>query len=107
MTTLIVDLLALDSARIDVSRIHSEFTEAAARSDRLADAVGHPGLADRVHEFAGNWDQRRRELADQLATVRDHLQQIVSAFEETDAELARALTDQRESYPPAVAPEAV
>ncbi|MEU1971672.1 hypothetical protein ABZ477_08440 [Microbacterium sp. NPDC019599] len=104
--TLIVDLLALDAARIDVSRIHGEFTEATARSERLADAVGHDRLADRVQAFADNWDHRRSELAEQLAVVRDGLQTIVTGFEQTDQALARVLTDQRTSYPPSVVAEA-
>ena len=97
---LIVDLMTMDAARIDVGRIHDEFVEAAGRSDRLADAVGHPALADRVQEFVDNWDHRRSELASQLEVVRDHLGMIVSGFEKTDGDLARALTDQRASYPP-------
>ena len=105
--TLIVDLLAMDAARIDVARIHSEFAEAGDRSDALADAVGHPRLADRVQAFVDNWDHRRSELAEQLAVVRDDLHGIVSGFEEADRELARALTEQRATYPPHRAPEPV
>ena len=97
---LIVDLMTMDAARIDVARIHDEFVEAAGRSDRLADAVGHPALAERVQEFVDNWDHRRSELASQLEVVRDHLGMIVSGFEKTDGDLARALTEQRASYPP-------
>jgi hypothetical protein len=104
---LVVDLLTMDAARIDVGRIRREFTEAAARSDRLAEAVGHPLLAERVQEFVDNWDHRRSELAEQLGVVGDHLQMIVSGFEQTDQDLARALTEQRSSYPPRTAPERV
>jgi len=104
---LIVDLLTMDAARTDVQRIHGEFTQATGRSDRLADAVGHAALAERVQEFVDNWDHRRGELAAQLKVVGDHLQMIVSGFEQTDQDLARALTDQRSSYPDRTAPEAV
>jgi hypothetical protein len=96
---LIVDLLTMDAARIDVGRIHDEFVEAADRSDQLADAVGHPALAERVQEFVDNWDHRRSELASQLAVVRDHLGMIVSGFEQTDGDLARALSEQRGNHP--------
>lgn len=104
MDQLIIDTLTMDAARIDVGRIHGEFTEAAERSDRLADAVGHGGLAERVQEFADNWDHRRGELAAQLEVVRDHLEMIVTGFEQTDGDLARALTEQRTSYPPRTEP---
>jgi len=100
---LIVDLLALNAAHIDVARIHDEFDQADDRSDTLAAAVGYPRLGDRVQEFADNWDKRRSELTQQLATVRDGLQAIVTGFEETDRQLARVLTEQRDAYPPAEA----
>lgn len=102
--TLIVDLLALQAARIDVARIHREFAQAGDRSDVLADAVGYPRLGERVRAFADNWDKRRGELTEQLGVVRDGLQTIVTGFEETDRELARALTEQRAAYPPHLAP---
>jgi ABC-type Fe3+-hydroxamate transport system substrate-binding protein len=100
MDQLIIDTLVLDAARIDVSRIHSEFTEATDRSERLADAVGHAALAERVQEFVNNWDHRRAELAEQLATVRDNLAVIVEGFAATDQDLAAALTEQADTYPP-------
>lgn len=103
MDQLIVDTLVLDAARIDVERIHSEFTEATARTDRLADAVGHAALAERVQAFADNWDHRRSELAEQLAVVRDNLAVIVDGFSQTDQELAKALTEQADTYPPRMA----
>lgn len=98
-----VDLETLNAARIDVQRIHSEFEQATARTDRLADSVGHAGLADRVQAFADNWDHRRTELADQLAVVRDHLRTVVDGFTQTDQQLAEAITQQESSYPPRTA----
>lgn len=100
MDHLIIDMLVLDAARTDVERIHSEFSEATDRSDRLADAVGHAALAERVQQFVDNWDHRRSELAEQLATVRDNLAVIVEGFAATDQELAAALTEQADTYPP-------
>lgn len=103
MDQLIIDTLVLDAARIDVDRIYSEFTQATARTDRLADAVGHAALAERVQVFADNWDYRRSELADQLGTVRDNLATIVDGFATVDQKLAAALTEQADAYPPAMA----
>ncbi|GAA2002269.1 hypothetical protein [Microbacterium ulmi] len=107
MDQLIVDCLTMDAARIDIARIHDEFTQAESRSDRLADAVGHAALAERVQAFIDNWDHRRAELGEQLATVRDHLETAVTGFAQTDQELARAVSGQRAEYPPRTAPEAV
>ena len=107
MDRLIVDTLVMDAARIDVERILSEFTEATDRVERLADAVGHAGLAERVQAFVDNWDHRRSELVENLTTVRDNLDAIVTGFSEADRELARALTEQRDAYPPRSAPEAI
>lgn len=102
---LIVDVLLLEAVAIDVGRIHSEFTNATERSERLGDAVGHAGLAERVEAFAANWDQRRKELGEQLDTVRTHLDTVVEGFRTTDAELAKALTEQDSTYPPRTAPQ--
>ena len=102
---LIVDVLLLEAVAIDVGRIHSEFTNATERSERLGDAGGHAGLAGRVEAFAANWDQRRKELSEQLDTVRSHLDTVVEGFRTTDAELARALTAQEATYPPRTAPQ--
>jgi len=103
MDQLIIDTLVLDAARIDVERIRSEFAGATDRVERLAEAVGHAALADRVQEFVNNWDHRRSELTDQLTTVSGNLQAIVEGFASTDQELAKALTDQSTSYPPRLA----
>jgi hypothetical protein len=101
--SLVVDLETMNAARIDIERIHREFTEAGHRSETLAGAVGHAGLSDRVREFAGNWDLRRKELADQLAVVRDGLETIVTGFTETDNDLARAVAVQEKGYAPRAA----
>lgn len=104
MDQLTVDILLLDAAGIDIARIHSEFTGATARADSLSDAVGHAGLAERVEAFASSWDKRRSELAEQLDTVRKHLDTVVEGFRTTDEELAKALTTQESNYPPRTAP---
>lgn len=101
--TLIVDLLLLDAIAIDVGRIHSEFSGATARAERLGDAVGHAGLAQKVESFASSWDMRRGELVEQLDTVKKHLGTVVEGFRTTDTELAKALTDQASTYPPRTA----
>lgn len=101
--SLIVDLLAMDAARIDIVRVSGEFSQATDRSERLADSVGHPGLAERVQNFASNWDQRRKELGQQLDTVAAHLDTAVKGFTETDESLAKALTAQETDYPPRTA----
>ncbi len=100
---LIVDTLVLDAIAIDVGRIKSEFDGATARSERLGDAVGHAGLASRVESFASSWDQRRGELSEQLGQVQTHLNTAVEGFRTTDAELAKALTEQASTYPPRTA----
>ena len=102
---LIVDVLLLEAVAIDVGRIHSEFTNATERSERLGDAVGHAALAERVEAFAANWDQRRKELSEQLDTVHKHLDTVVEGFRTTDEELAKALAKQDASYPPRTAPQ--
>lgn len=87
-----VDTEAVRSVSQDLTRITTELTDAQANSDDVADAVGHSGLAGALRNFAGSWDDRRRELIDQIGQMRDAATSIADTFDETDAALAHALT---------------
>lgn len=63
------------------------------RSDRIAEAVGHDGLAEAVREFAHGWDDRRTELTRKVRALAAAAATTAQAFTEVDAELARALEE--------------
>ena len=88
MDHLSVDTTALRDTVGDINRIRTEFESAEVNSRRVGAAVGHAGLEERVTNFASNWDHRRAELTDQLATLHGNLVTVAEGFETTDAELA-------------------
>lgn len=77
--------------RTDLGRVRGAFEDANADSQRVAEDVGHSRLGDKVWNFAHNWDQRRKELVEQIVTVEGQLEQIEVAFGEVDIELSGTL----------------
>jgi uncharacterized protein YukE len=76
--------------------IRAAFEGADRTADTLADAVGHPRLAGVLRDFAGQWDDRRRELAQQVDRVAELAAAVDQGFADADRELARA-TDKRDA----------
>lgn len=93
MTTLRVDTGTVRSLADNITLVHSHLTDADATSRVVAEAVGHAGLSDTLGSFSGKWDDRRRELCDQITGLRDAATGIADAFEHADSELANALAD--------------
>ncbi len=77
----------------DMALIASEFEHANTRSDTIAEAVGHEGLASAITDFAHGWDDRRKEMVDSISFVADAAKGIAGGFDDTDTQLAQALTD--------------
>lgn len=77
----------------DMAFTASEFEHANTRSDTIAAAVGHEGLANAITEFAHGWDDRRKEMIDSISFVADAARGIADGFDDTDIQLAQALTD--------------
>lgn len=84
------DVRALGS---NLSSIATEFSDANARSDRIAASVGHSGLEDAVKDFAHEWDDTRESMIDDITTLSKTSNAIADAFEQTDTQLGKALTD--------------
>lgn len=79
-----------------LSSIATEFRDANTRSDRIAGAVGHSGLEDAVKDFAHEWDEwddTREAMVDDIDTLSKTSIAIADAFEQTDQQLGKALTD--------------
>ena len=88
MSNLVVEIDVVQRMKTDLGRVRREFENANERSDEVADAVGHPTLADRVRGFAHNWDNRRKDLVEQITTIEGHLDNIQEQFDIIDVELA-------------------
>ena len=91
MTGLVVDTAALTELGSKLGRVATEFAEANVWSDRIADAVGHDGLASTVRSFAHGWDDTREDMTEQIQFLADAATTIAEVIVETDAELACAL----------------
>ena len=88
--------LRLDTERVrtvgaGLTRIAAEFQNANVRSDRIAEAVGHDGLADAVRSFAHAWDDTREDMTSSITGLGEATTAIADTFEQADQELAAAM----------------
>ena len=91
MSDLILDGDVIERMRSDLGRLRREFDDANENSDAVAVAVGHSHLADKVRNFAHNWDQRRKDLVEQITTIEDNMAEISMQFATLDGDLATDL----------------
>ncbi|WP_336923463.1 hypothetical protein [Aquipuribacter sp. SD81] len=91
MADLEIDTVVLRETGAALRLVATEFEHANARTDALADALGHRGLAERVREFARSWDDRRAEMVEGIAALADTATGVGETYETIDSELAAAL----------------
>lgn len=82
-----IDFGALDRAKSDMAVTADTLRRAQRVGDDLADLTGHARLAGKVRDFAANWDDHRARLLKGL----EHLQDSITAIEETFTEVDRTL----------------
>ena len=70
---------------------YEEFRSAQDTADRGTEAVEHPRLADALHEFAAEWDDRRDEICFAIEGLGDAAVAAAEVYEEIERELVRAL----------------
>lgn len=91
MADLRLDLEAVESLASSLTTVADEFENANANSDRIAEAVGHEGLAGCVRDFAHKWDDTRESMTENLRGLADASSAVAEAFSEIDTDLATAL----------------
>ena len=91
MGDLVIEIDVIERMRTDLGRVRREFENANENAEDVAEAVGHPYLAERVRSFATNWDGRRRDLVEQMTTIEDQLDNIQEQFDVIDTEFASSL----------------
>jgi hypothetical protein len=94
MADLRFDLDAVRDIASDLRTIASEFRDANVGSERIADATGHPGLADAVRSFAHSWDDTREEMLGTIEGLGEATDAIADAFAQTDSDLADVFAEQ-------------
>ena len=87
-------------AREDLEQLGSELKALADElhdDGRLADVgvddVAHSKVVSALEDFAGDWDDKRKALADSLTAISDMAVQTSEAFGEADAELAKQVRE--------------
>lgn len=92
MSDLRVDTSDLREAGAGLRLVATEFDNAERITDDYAALVGHPVLAQRLHEFSGNWDDRRGEMLESIRGLAQVAAEAGETYEEIERELVRALT---------------
>jgi hypothetical protein len=92
---LTIDTAALREAGTSLRAVATEFDRANANSDRVAEAVGHPGLKEALHDFAHGWDDTREDMVGTIAGLADACTGIGEGFEQLDSEFAAALLGEK------------
>ena len=96
-----VDLDQVDMVSTNLHSIVQRLESAQADADQLASAIPVEELADASTDFAGKWDDRRKKLIEQVASLQKEAQTVVDAFTQVDSELADALTRPAQAAPAA------
>ena len=91
MTDLDIDTAVLTDAGGQLRLVATEFVHANVRSDDVADAVGHGQLAERIREFAHNWDDKREQMVESVGQLAEIACGVGEVFERLETEFVKAL----------------
>ncbi|SDO25366.1 hypothetical protein SAMN05216368_11364 [Cryobacterium flavum] len=91
MADLCVSTQSLRGLSDELTIVAQEFNNANTRSDTIAAAVGHSGLAEAVTDFAHGWDDRRSEMVDSIAFLAEGAAGCADTFEDVDNQLAKSI----------------
>ena len=86
-----VDLKLFAQLKVDLDAVVREFTDAADFSDAVADATGHDGLHEHVHDFAYKWNDERKGMTEDVSALKGQIAGISDGCTKTDEGLAAAL----------------
>jgi hypothetical protein len=93
MPDLVIDLTRMRAIGSDLGVIAREFETANVHSDDVADATGHPALADAARSFAHSWDDTRGDMTETIRGLGETATAVADAFERVDGDLAAAFDD--------------
>jgi hypothetical protein len=79
----------------DLRAVALEFEHANAHSDDAGHAVGHGDLADHIHDFAHNWDDRRKKMMGNIQKLGESAVGVGEAFEQVENDLVKALKGEK------------
>jgi hypothetical protein len=87
-----VDTNDLRDTAKDLEAVIHEFKDADKNSAKLADAVGHPGLANHITSFSMNWTQKRADMVKDIEELHKKVLEGADKLDEADSRLAAGLT---------------
>jgi hypothetical protein len=91
MSKLRVDTELLREAAGTLDGVLADLADSELHGQSLADVVGHDRLSYQVQEFANSWDQRRKDLMEEIIAVQDALTDGAQTIDDTDSQLASNL----------------
>jgi hypothetical protein len=91
MGDLELDTTALDECGRSLRLVQLELQHAQSIVDNYAATIGHPKLAARLHDFAGNWDDSRGEMLESIKGLGDAARGIGTSFGDIEKHLVAAL----------------
>lgn len=94
VTDLRVDTALLQEAGAQLRVVAREFGNANATSEYIAEAVGHPDLAQSVRDFADKWDDTRQGMLSNIANLARSATGTGDAFDQLEDAFTAALTGQ-------------
>jgi len=102
----VADGLTLDTEDVqkvanDLQRITRTLEDAAADSSSLASSIPVEELSRAVEDFAGGWDDNRRNLIQEVTALREQAAAVAQAFTDVESQLVDALTRPPQTASPA------
>jgi hypothetical protein len=88
---LVLRLDELIQLRDDLDAVVREFQNADDFSDTVADATGHDDLASHVRDFAHKWNEKRKDMTENVKNVQEVIAAVANNFTKVDGDLAKAL----------------
>lgn len=87
-THISVDTDAISGLASDLGTLYDDFDGVPEFGDDLNQSIGSSVVQDAVHEFATNWNSRRKRLLESVGAVRDHAKNAHESFSKVDLDLA-------------------
>ncbi|MDR6610621.1 MULTISPECIES: hypothetical protein [unclassified Leifsonia] len=95
MSDLVLKLDELVQLRDDLDAVVREFHNADDFSDSVAEATGHDDLHSHVRDFAHKWNEKRKEMTENVKNVQQVIAAVADNFVKVDGDLAKALDEKK------------
>lgn len=87
------DITRIRETAQSVETICQRFNDAGKIVSGYSQAVGNEHLADKLHDFATNWEVHRKKIVEDLKVFTEWAKAAADAYEQTDQELAKVLEE--------------